>query len=488
MESIARNKTERRSTTRDLAGASKAPTDPVSALRAFLEERARTRTFAPGEFAKFEERVMALTREVARSAIADDLRAADEDAHAIEVEGRTLRRVLRSSQTYMTTAGPVEVERWLYKDRSEDEERAVAPMELRSGIVAGFWTPAAAKQGAWVVAQMTPGKAEELFDRVGTMKPSKSSLDRLPKALSAEWEAQRETFERGLRDKLVIPENAVSLGVSIDGVLAPMEGTAPVAKRAAAAAQGRMSKGPVGYREIGCATLSFCDDRGEMIAAIRLARAPEAKKATLKGQVLAEVKAILDRRPALKVVKIADAVADNWDFLSTLVPDGEEAIDFFHAGEHLHAAMAEAYGDGTRETRFRFEQLRDRLRDEPDGVTAVIRALAHLKRKHPKNDKIRRAVGYFRNNRQRMRYAELIAAGLPIGSGVVEAACKTLVAQRLKLSGMRWSGSGAQSILTLRGWDQSDRFDEGWALVAAHYHIEVHALAHVVPIRPRRSG
>lgn len=197
--------------------------------------------------------------------------------------------------------------------------------------------------------------------------------------------------------------------------------------------------------------------------------------------------AILERRPELKVVKVADAVADNWDFLRALVPEGEEAIDFFHASEHLHAALAAAYGDGTRETRYRFEEYRDRLRDEPEGVTAVIRALAYLKRKHPRDETIRRAVAYFRNNKGRMRYAELRAAGLPIGSGVVEAACKTLVTQRLKLSGMRWSAPGAQSILTLRGWDLSDRFDHGWALVAAHYQVQVHALAHVVHIRPRAS-
>lgn len=487
MLSIATKRSDHRRTTRDPKELSTGLPDPVETLREFLAERERTRTFAPGEFAKFERRLMDLTHEVARAAIARDLSKANEHAEAIEVEGRTLRRVLRSSQSYMTAAGPVAVERWLYKDRTDESGRAVAPMELRSGIIAGFWTPEAAKQGAWVVAQMTPAKGEELFRRVGSMQPSKSSLDRLPKALSEVWEAERGSFETRLREKLAIPDNAVSVAVSIDGVLAPMEGTAPEAKRAAARAQGRTPQGPVGYREIGCATLSFCDEKGDMIAAVRLGRAPEAKKATLKGQVVAEVMAVLERRPELKVVKIADAVADNWDFLETLVPEGAEAIDFFHASEHLHAALAAAYGDGSRETRHRFEDYRDRLRDEVDGVTAVIRALSYLKRKHPKNQTIRLAVGYFRKNKKRMAYADLRAAGLPIGSGVVEAACKTLVTQRLKLSGMRWSGRGAQGILTLRGWDLSDRFDEGWALVAAHYQVEVHTLAHVLLFKSNAS-
>jgi hypothetical protein len=84
-----------------------------------------------------------------------------------------------------------------------------------------------------------------------------------------------------------------------------------------------------------------------------------------------------------------------------------------------------------------------------------------------------------------MLYAKWKREGFMIGSGVVEAACKALVAQRLKLSGMRWSARGAQAILTMRGWDQSDRFDEAWALVAATYHSEIHVLANVIDLTPK---
>lgn len=72
-----------------------------------------------------------------------------------------------------------------------------------------------------------------------------------------------------------------------------------------------------------------------------------------------------------------------------------------------------------------------------------------------------------------------------IGSGVVEAACKTLVTQRLKQSGMRWSASVAQAILTPRGWDRSERFDKAWALVAATFYAEVAVLANVIAIEPQ---
>ncbi len=83
-----------------------------------------------------------------------------------------------------------------------------------------------------------------------------------------------------------------------------------------------------------------------------------------------------------------------------------------------------------------------------------------------------------------MRYMELQSKGLMIGSGVVEAACKTLFTQRVKQSGMRWSVSGAQAILTPRGWDQSDRFDEARALIAATFEVEVTVLANVIALKP----
>jgi hypothetical protein len=462
--------------------------DLLSKLRATLDDLGMKEKKGPAAFAAFERELHARLMEVEREVVAAEMAKLDVDAEAVVIAGKVHRRVLRQSQTYLTAAGEVVVERTLYKDRTDAEGRCVSPMELTVGVVGDFWTPRAAQQALWVVTQMTPGKAAELFDRVGGMAPSKTSLDQLPKRVGARWDGDRESLEAALRKGLAIPEGAASIVVSLDGVLAPMEGTDPLAHRAAAEEAGHLAKGPAGYREVGCATVGFCDAEGELLGAVRLARAPEANKATLKAMLAAEVRAILERRPDLRLVKVADAVADNWTFLSAELPAGEEAIDFFHASEHLHGALAAAYGDGTRETRHRHETLRDALRDEVGGVERVIRALTYLATKHPRSEVIRRARNYFRTHKARMRYAELRAKGLMIGSGVVEAACKTLVTQRLKNSGMRWSTAGAQAILTPRGWDQSERFDEAWALVAAKFHAEVTVLATVIALKPKSEA
>jgi hypothetical protein len=219
-------------------------------------------------------------------------------------------------------------------------------MERTLGIIGDFWTPRAAQQALWVVTQMTPKKSAELFERVGGMTPSKSSLGRLPKVVAEHWEDDGEAFEAALRDPQ-IPEGTVSIAVSLDGVLAPIDGAnSPTDVRAKAAAEGRVSKGPAGYRESSCATVSFCDGKGDLLGAVRMACAPETKKATLKTMLTAQTTAIRNRRPDLKLVKVADGAADNRDYLSSdVLPVGEEAVDFFHASEHLHAAIATVYGD-----------------------------------------------------------------------------------------------------------------------------------------------
>jgi hypothetical protein len=124
------------------------------------------------------------------------------------------------------------------------------------------------------------------------------------------------------------------------------------------------------------------------------------------------------------------------------LPEGPEILDFFHATEHLAAAIAAIHGDGTFATRHKLEFLRERLLTEDIGVDAVIDALIYLRRKHPRLTKAASVLAYFRRNRRRTRYAQWKREGYMIGSGVVEAACKTLVTQRLKLCGMRGEPPG----------------------------------------------
>jgi hypothetical protein len=409
-----------------------------------------------------EGQVRDLVAAVERASVQTVLEHLDIDAPHLEINGVRHRRVGRHEASYLTGAGEVRVERSLYR---AGEGRAVTTVDVLGGIVDGWVTPRAAMVACFLVGETTPGMAEEMLARVGGMTTSRSTLDRLPKIVSEDWEGHRLRYERALDAVVEIPDEAASVAISLDGVMIPMKDGDRAAKRAATRAEGRPPSGPAGYREVGCGTLTLYDADGERLATRRFGRMPESSKASLKESLKCGLDAILDRRPDLRLVKVADGAHDNWTFLSGTLPDGVEVLDYFHAVEHLSRALSAAYGESSREFHRQHERLRHKLRDDAGGVEQVIRSLRHLARKNPRSKVLRTELAYFRKNRARMQYATVAAAGLPIGSGVVEAACKTLASTRMKRSGMRWGQEGGQAILTLRSRQQSGEFDVTWSLL-----------------------
>lgn len=280
-----------------------------------------------------------------REALSHELARFDLDVPVVEVDGERYHQVLRCATTYTSAAGPVRVERSLY--RPSQGGPTLCPLELRAGIIEGAWTPLAAKQATWVVAHVTPKEGEELFALLGNMTPSKSTLDRLPKALSVPWETHRPRVAATLRNQETLPAEAVTMAVSLDGVRAPMQDGERHAKRTHAVAAGKTPSGPAGYQEVGCATVSYYDRAGNRLLTRRMARMPETNKRTLKSQLTAEVMGALRQRPDLRVITVADGAPDHWSYLGETLPFGEEVLDFYHAAEHLGAALGVAYGEGT---------------------------------------------------------------------------------------------------------------------------------------------
>ena len=143
------------------------------------------RPMAQEGFEGFEREAHELFAEAEREVLGEALERLDADLAHVEIERQRHHRVLDSAHRYTTAVGGVQAGRTLYRCAGE---RAVSPMELRAGIVEGHWTPLAAREASRVVAQMTP-RSRASCASLGNMAPSKSSLDRLPKGLSARWEA-----------------------------------------------------------------------------------------------------------------------------------------------------------------------------------------------------------------------------------------------------------------------------------------------------------
>lgn len=228
-------------------------TTAMDQLQDFLRRR-RHAAEPVEDFDHVEQELHRLFVAAEREALGHELARFDRDVPQVEIDGVRYDRVLRCETTYTSAAGPVRVARSL--SRHPRGGRALCPLELGAGMIEGYWTPLAAKQASWAVAQLTPQEREELLDLLGNMAPSKSTLDRLPKALSAHWEKHRTPWEAALRHQEAIPSEAVSLGVSLDGVMLPMKDGKRHAKRAHAQAAGKSPSGPAGYQEVGCGTIS----------------------------------------------------------------------------------------------------------------------------------------------------------------------------------------------------------------------------------------
>ena len=155
------------------------------------------------------------------------------------------------------------------------------------------------------------------------------------------------------------------MAVSLDGVMVAMKDGKRAEKRERSRAAGRRAKGPAGYQEASCATLSFYDAEGERLDTLSLARMPEPKKATLKTMLSAELDTVLGRRPELQVVTVADGAHDNWRYLDVLAPKATAVVDFYHAAEQLKSALDARYGENDARGRAQFHKLRHLLLEDP---------------------------------------------------------------------------------------------------------------------------
>jgi len=152
---------------------------------------------------------------------------------------------------------------------------------------------------------------------------------------------------------------------------------------------------------------------------------------------------------AEEVVALGDGAPWIWKSFAHHYPGAVQILDFYHASEHLNEVARAWYGEGTDKAR-RWVEARERDLLS-DCVDTVIRSILCWRPVDDDDREIRRKnLVYFETNKERMRYATFKAQGYHIGSGLVESACKTVVGQRLKLSGMRWSEPDAEAMLHLR--------------------------------------
>ena len=382
------------------------------------------------------------------------------------VEGGVVwRRAVTSRLRVMTTFGAVHVERPRFRSQRNGPTRCL--ITERAGLVAKFWSQPAAKVAAIAVTEMPMARAESFFAEAGIVPTSRSSLLRLTGCLNDQWEQDNETHEQVVRESMQIPAEAATVAVSLDGVMIHMVGSDKAAVKAAARAAGKADKGPAGWREASVAVVSFYDVAGKRLETHRYGRMPEADKVTTKQWLEAELAHIREVRPDLLVVAIADGAPNNWTFLEKLQAD-HEVVDFFHTVAHLHCHVSRANGASSLQTQNKLKEMRRQLLEVPGSALNVFKDMQRMREAagtaSPSMQKKsgKRQPTYFERHHGRMDYATLAKAKIPIGSGVTESTCKLTVCDRLRRTGMLWTGRGGQGVLTLRAYRVSDDFDAAW--------------------------
>jgi hypothetical protein len=438
-------------------------------------------------------------REVAGLALANTLCRADQEKNlrrraegfgtaAVVVDGKEYRRHETGRVVYHGLCGGLNVERYTYREVGVHNGRTIVPLELEAGLMERA-TPALAYALGEGHALADSRKLEKTAKSVHRVLPSRSTTERIAKALGAAMTEALPRIEPVVRAEERVPEVASAIVPGIDRTSTPMREpredgtTAP--RRARTRPYEREAPDPidVNYRMSYVGTVSLVDAHGEALVTRRYGIGAHAEPETIVARMMADLRAAHAQRPDLLVGVVQDGAPEMWNLVRaglaeessvTAVGGAFEAIDRHHLLERLcDALLITKHTPAHRERkRHEWSDALDRDADAIEHIEAEIIAL-HQGHRGQTRKKLYEHRTYIENNKDRMRYANLIARGLPIGSGATEGACKSLVQVRAKGCGQRWLPNGLDAVLVLRGLEMSDRLPAAFRELACEYQAVV---------------
>jgi hypothetical protein len=304
--------------------------------------------------------------------------------------------------------------------------KGVVPLESRGRFLGGSNTPKFSKMVSWKYGHMP---ARLVCEDLG-MNHSRPLSTKLVQSVSAHVEGV--AMDKEFEWRYELPEfDQVASHVSIgrDGTTMAILGH--------------------GYRETMCGTISFYSATGDRLHTIYSACAPEYGKNIFDQVLDMEIGHVKDKFPSVRYIGLADGARDNWTYLKRHAQ--VEILDFYHATEYLTKAGACLKKGEAAQKAWVGNACHD-LKHKKNGARFIVRELkSWVKEKgDQEREAVQKAITYFENNLERMNYPLYQKLGYPIGSGVTEAGCKTLVKQRMCQSGMRWKEDNAQGLLLTR--------------------------------------
>jgi hypothetical protein len=407
-----------------------------------------------------------LLREAGRCALEHTLNDLEPDAAEPPAEMRSggirYRRRRKSPTDVDSTFGRLRLWRWLYEPRDAGE-RCLFPLQDLLGLVAGRATPALASRVGVLVAQHPQRDVLRLLSQCNGLDWSHALLRGVAAEVAELVSGQRHAAQtRQVVDWLRRAYHSRGrfepvLAVGRDGIMVPLIA--------------------LGYQEASVATIAVYDRRGKRLGTVYLGCMPEKLQRTLTGQLTGLLRAILTtwkgQRPRLTYITDGGSTPEGYfrEVLQEMIDparpgerlDWVRVLDFYHAVGYISKLAEALFGRGTRSRQWA-RRMRGVLK--AGGLGVVLQSASyHRNAKKLRGGRKRdfwSAYRYLYKRREQMRYSRYRAQGRPIGSGVTEAGCKVVAAQRLKQSGMKWGKQGGQVVLDLRVVWLSGIWEAAW--------------------------
>jgi len=412
------------------------------------------RTFALEH--QLDEQLREAGRQVVQAVYNHAEPAAESLPKHVEFDSSLYTRLNRKTpQNVWTLFGQIRLRRVGYRPSDKSGDATVFPLALALGLIHGA-TPALAERAAGLMSDtgMTQQAVLKRLKQDHGVGWGVKKLREVIAFVSAEMAEQRQEVQ--VEKLLELLRQAMDsrgshkpvLSVGRDGITLGM----------------RCQGGSV-YEVASCGTVTVLDRRGRRLGTVYLAYVPEFGQGTMSKQLTQLLEETLKRwhGPMPRLSYVTDSGDNETTYYDKVLSrmkhprTGEplewiRVADYFHASERLWTMAELLFGKGSQATAWVRKMQKWLLK--PSGVYRVLHSAAALKQLHELRTKklkeFNKAYRYLRDRMPYMDYAAYRKQGIPLGSGVTEAGCKTVYTQRLKLSGMRWQKSGAQRILHLR--------------------------------------
>jgi hypothetical protein len=374
-----------------------------------------------------------------------------QQAHYRELRARRL----------LTALGEVELSRpWYLCPHCHNGQ---FPMDRQLDVEDCDFSPGIRRMQALVGHAAPFDHGREQMKILAGLEVTAKSVERMAEAIGADI-AEREQCEIRKAVQLDLP---VIIGKPIPILYVQMDGTGvPVVKKETEGRKGKAEGQPAHTREVklGCVfTQTTWDKEGYAI------RDPDSTTYTGAIETAEEFgkRIYLEAwnrgwSRAEKKVVMGDGAEWIWNLADQHFPGAVQIVDFYHARQHLWELARKLHPNDPVNQKAWMKVHQKRLLDKGKIEKLVLSLRSTASTNKEVLDKLRTEADYFERNTERMRYPNFRRQHLFVGSGVIEAGCKTVIGSRLKKSGMFWTIRGANSIIALRCCHLNGRFEDYW--------------------------